>query len=139
MSASITVENAGRLDRRLKAMPMTLEQELERRGTREAAKRVQILARGAAPRGETGMLYRSIRIRPLPRRKSNVGWQVYIDRRILAMAGSRNNYAAFQEFGTKFVDAERYMERASKRSEGAVVRSVASSAKTGVNRGASRG
>ena len=74
-----------------------------RKGTRQGNKRVQKKAKETAPK-DTGLLRKSIKVRALPRSRVYVG----------TTCKAQVPYAGPLEYGTKYVQAREFMQKAAK-------------------------
>lgn len=117
----ISLTGSKELDAALKAFTPAVQKQILRKATRAVSKPVMQQARAWAPH-DTGALEKSIKVRALKRSRRNkdiVGTRVVTSGGDSLFQGDQY-YGGFQEFGTKYMEANPFMQPAMDMSEGAV-------------------
>lgn len=113
---AIVITGIEEVDRKLGNFEVNVQRKALRKATREAAKVVLDEAKRLAPVA-SGALKRSLRVRALKRSRVKQGHQVQTGEGFFK---GETFYGGFQEYGTKFMEANEYMRPAMVSKEQAV-------------------
>ncbi len=92
------LEGAEELLASMARLPAAVERQVMRPALREGAKVAMKEIKSRAPR-EDGDLYKSFKVRAIPRSRTKIGARVIVDRKSLHMHQQEGFYAAMQELG----------------------------------------
>lgn len=105
-----TVSGVKEIQRAYRLLPKQVANKVVRQSMRTALKPMLAEAKKDAPKGETGLLSRSIKLRARAKRKRGI---IALDVRVGdGDFKGATYYAAFLEHGTEHIDAVHYMETA---------------------------
>lgn len=104
---AIDVSGDKQLNKKLERLKKTKIKSIINKSSRKGNKLIQAEAKRLAPKGKTGLLRRSIKVRALPRSRRIVGTQT-----TLAFKGNEAFYGSFVDLGTKRTKPRNFMKQA---------------------------
>jgi HK97 gp10 family phage protein len=128
MRVRVKVEGAKELERQLRELPGKVEQKILRQAVTAAAKPILDDARAQAP-VKSGALRASLKVRAGKRRKGSVNRQVVTKDGFFK---GEQFYGAFQELGTKFIDAKEFMLKAFARNKNFAIALIRAHIRSGI-------
>ena len=99
-------------NRNLRALEAKIAKKITRTAAREGLRPVLAAARRLAPRGETGVLRKTIKLKSLKRSRSAIGARVTSGTREGGDYTGKAFYGAFLEYGTKRIKPRGFLKRA---------------------------